>query len=85
MEALQNRVKIVYEGETVDAEEMQMTPTSESVGVYLLGDGAVIELKHEVKTVYRLCDKKKEDGTPIYVVTGEVRMKTDRASGQDTK
>jgi hypothetical protein len=69
------RVKIVYEGETVDAEELSFKGQGNSVLLIEVGDGAKIELKHEIKNVYRLCDKKKEDGNPIYIMTGKLETR----------
>jgi hypothetical protein len=69
-------VKVVYEGETVDADELEFEVQQEAVGYYKTGDGARIEFKHDVKTIYRLCDQKKEDGSPIYLVTGVAVLKT---------
>ena len=64
------RVKIPYEGTTEDADELEFRVVSEALGSYELGDGGKVELRHEVHRVYKLCDKKKEDGSPIYVLTG---------------
>ena len=71
-----NRVKLAYEGEMVDADEMEFKVQAEISGSYSVDDGAKIDLKHEVKNIYRLCDKRKEDGSPIYLVTGTATLKT---------
>jgi len=69
-------VRIVHEGETVDADELTFTIDKEIMGVYNLSDGARIDLDHKVKAVYKLRDKKKEDGSPVYIVTGNVSLTT---------
>jgi hypothetical protein len=72
-----NCVKLPYQGENVDAQEVEFTTHSEAVGVFTLpGDGIQIEFHHQVKTIYRLVDKKKDDGTPIYIVTGAASLTT---------
>jgi len=71
-----NRVKVVYESETVDADEIAFKEASQVVGSYELEDGTVIEIRHEVKTIYRLCDKKKADGSPIYLLAGGAAVRT---------
>jgi len=77
------RVKIVHEGETVDAEEVEFQRLSEVVGVYKLADGVTVQMKHSVKRIYRLCDKKKADGSPIYIVTGEARLTVNKDDGKE--
>jgi hypothetical protein len=62
------RVKVIYEGETVDAEDLGFTVESETTRV---------TIAHRVKNIYRLCDKKKPDGSPLYLLTGETVVKTD--------
>jgi hypothetical protein len=68
------RVKIIHEGEPVDAEEIDFKAISEAAGNYQLSDGASIELIHTIKRIYRLCDKKKADGSPLYIVAGEAKL-----------
>ena len=80
-----SRVKVVYEGETVDADEMDFEVLQEAVGLYKTGDGAKIDFKHDVKSIYRLCDQKKEDGSPIYLITGTAVLKTTRLPGTSTE
>jgi hypothetical protein len=63
-------VKLAYEGEMVDAEEVPFAVKEEVHGVYALEGGMQIELRHEVKKVYRLVDKQREDGSPVYIVAG---------------
>jgi hypothetical protein len=75
-ESTPSRVKVVYEGETVDADEMEFAVVAEPPISYRLSDGTVVEIKHEVKKVFRLCDKKKDDGTPIYLLNGAAHVQT---------
>jgi len=75
--ATTSRVKVVYEGETVDADDMGFKAITEAPLSYQVEDGTVIEIKHEVKKVFRLCDKKKEDGSPIYLVNGIAQVRTE--------
>jgi hypothetical protein len=72
-----SRVKVIYEGETVDADEMEFKAVSEAPISYRLNDGTLIEIKHEVKKVFRLCDKKKADGSPIYLLNGTAQVRTE--------
>jgi hypothetical protein len=62
-----------------DADEIGYKVESEVVGSYKLDDGAKIELRHNVKNIYLLADKKRADGSPIYLVTGEASLQTTRA------
>lgn len=63
-----------------DADEVGFKVESEVVGLYKLDDGAKIELRHSVKNIYLLADKKRADGSPIYLVTGEASLRTTRAN-----
>ncbi len=65
-------VKIPFEGETVDAEEMVFDAVAKAPLVFRVSDGTVIQMKQDVTNIYRLCDKKKPDGSPIYVLIGSV-------------
>ncbi len=79
------KVKIPYENETVDADEMEFRVLSGAPVVIKISDGTEIEFEHGISRVYRLCDKKKEDGSPIYVMTGgsKVTMKTQKPETVD--
>ena len=71
-----SKVKVPFEGETVDAEELAVLVKSPSRGVfYEASDGTIIRITHDVKVVYRLCDKKKPDGSPIYLITGTLDVR----------
>jgi hypothetical protein len=69
------RVKVVYEGETADAEELKFKLQNDPVSLCELSDGASIDIRLGLKSVYRLCDKKKADGSPIYLLTGNFEAK----------
>ena len=79
------RVKVVHEGETVDADEVDFRVITEEPQVYDAGDGTKIEIKHQVKKVYRLCDKKKANGEPIYLITGTAEVKSILPSREGSK
>ncbi|MEQ1949171.1 MAG: hypothetical protein ABL995_18405 [Bryobacteraceae bacterium] len=78
---MNTKVKVVHEGETVDAEEMPFRVPVESAMVCEIEDGTRVEIKHWIKHVYRLCDKKKDDGTPIYLMTGGADVKQIQPGG----
>ena len=73
------KVKVVFEGETVDAEEVPFSVGSPAEAVFDLADGARITFQHHVRSIYRLCDKKREDGSPIYMLAGEARIHVQHA------
>ena len=79
-----SRVKVVYEGETVDADEMRFEVVAEPPISYRLSDGTVVEIKHEVKKVFRLCDKRKADGSPIYLLNGAAHVRTDLSTPSES-
>jgi hypothetical protein len=79
------RVKVVHEGETVDAEELSFKLILQSKGTYETSDGVTITLSHEAKAIYKLCDKHKADGSPIYLVTGAVEMATTKTKDSTEK
>ena len=65
------KVKVFYEGESVDAEEMRFA-ISEAVVECAVDDGSRIHIKYAVKGVYRLCEKKRPNGKPVYVIMGKM-------------
>ena len=79
------RVKVVYEGETVDADEMEFKAIAEPPISYGLNDGTIIEIKHEVKKVFRLCEKRKADGSPIYLLSGTAQVQIESPKGDEVK
>lgn len=71
------RVRVPYEGDTVDADEMDFTINSPvQTVVSVTDDGAMIEIEHRVSKVYKLCNRTKENGDPIYLVTGNFELRT---------
>lgn len=67
-------VKILFEGDTVDADELafvvgagEFAGRSDSMTLIRLSDGATLEFKHKVERVYRLRDRLK-DGLPVYAL-----------------
>jgi hypothetical protein len=66
------RVKVEFEGQQVDADEVEFKTDKEEWNSYTSEDGATIKLKHVVSTIYKLLDRAKEDGSPVYLVTGTV-------------
>lgn len=70
-----SKVKVVHDGETVDAEEMEFRVSDGSGLVCDVSDGTRVEIKYSINHVYRLCDKKKDNGTPIYLLVGATDVK----------
>jgi hypothetical protein len=75
-------VKTFFEGQTVDADQMDFKVEAQLTGRFHIEDGATVELRHAVKNVYRLRDKKKPDGSPVYVLIGEASTNTTFPDGQ---
>lgn len=76
-QAIKNRgVKVSFNGETIDADELVFEQTGEAIGRYGLTDGTEIEFRQEVTAIFRLIGKTKEDGSPIYLVSGGAKVKT---------
>jgi hypothetical protein len=69
-------VKVPFEGDTVDAEEMSFEILSGGPVMLKLDDGTLVEVDHHVGKVYRLLEKKKDDGSPIYLLSGAVKITT---------
>lgn len=67
-------VRVAYDGENVDAEDMQFETLSSVAGQFKVSDGAAITFRHTVSHIYRLIGKTKKDGSPIYLVTGEAQL-----------
>jgi hypothetical protein len=47
-------VKIPYEGETVDAEQMEFKSSAPCSEVLTVEDGSVIELSHQVGSIFQI-------------------------------
>jgi hypothetical protein len=69
-----SKVKVLFEGQTVEADELTFSLVQEGKVICKASDGAVIEIIHDVKSLYRL-EKKKQDGSPIYLITGNATIK----------
>jgi len=67
-------IKILHDGEAVDAEEMGFKILKDGAVLCEVSDGSRIEIKHEIRHIYRLA-KKKEDGSPIYLLVGGADIK----------
>lgn len=68
-------VKVPYENEVVDADQIEFNSVGGAPELLELKDGTRIEFGHQVKTVFKLRDKKKADGSPIYICSGQVNIK----------
>lgn len=74
-------VKIPYENEVVDADQMEFKSVGGAVPELLeLEDGATIEFGHRVTTIFKLRDKKKEDGSPVYICVGQVKIQVTKTA-----
>ena len=73
---MSSRVKIEFEGREVEADELEFTSEKEDWSSYTAEDGAVIKLKHVTAKIYRLVGRTKEDGSPMYVVSGTALLTT---------
>jgi hypothetical protein len=69
------RVKVPFEGDAVDAIEVTFRVDRDPAYSFVLDDGVVIHVRQNVKKIYRLCDRKKEDGSPIYLMFGSAETK----------
>jgi hypothetical protein len=68
------RVTIEFGGEQVPADELEFKTEKEDWNSYLAEDGVTVKLKHVVAKIYRLVDKQHADGSPVYVVAGNVLL-----------
>ena len=64
------KIKIKYEGEWADAEEVHIDHVNEHQNTYLLGDGTVMNMRTVVVSVARLANRW-NDGQPIYVIKSQ--------------
>ena len=64
---MSRRTTVEFEGHMVPAEELDCVEQKEPWSVYKLEDGAIFKSKQNLVTIYRLIDKFKPDGDPIYV------------------
>ena len=64
------KVRIKYEGEWADAEEVHIDQVNEHQNTYLLDYGTVMNMRTVVVSVARLANRWK-DGQPIYVIQSQ--------------
>ena len=57
-----------FEGQLVDADQLEFETEKEPFSVYKLEDGTIIKLKTVLGNVSRLVDRYKPDGEPIYIL-----------------
>ena len=65
------RVKIEFQGEEVEAEEVQINQMRETSSEYLLEDGSELRFRLVVTRVLRLIDRWDETGDPIYIIKSQ--------------
>ena len=61
------RIRIQFQGQTVEADELEYEPLGEPWSEYKCADGAIVRLRTVVSRIVRLVDKKNDEGDPIYV------------------
>ncbi len=61
------RVKVKFEGEWVEGEELDFEPLKESWNEYRCADGSYVRIKLVVAKITKL-DKKNPAGEPVYIV-----------------
>jgi hypothetical protein len=69
-------ISINFEGQDERAEEMSFETEREGWSNYALEDGTVLKMKNVVSRIFRLLDKRKPDGAPIYVLEGTAVVTT---------
>ena len=60
--------KITFQGEEVEAEEIDFLSTGENWNSYQLSDGTVLRMRAIVGQVFRIPSRYDNDGNPLYVV-----------------
>lgn len=71
-----NTVTVTFEGKEERAVELEFEPQKEGWSSYVLPEGTMIKLKHVVTRVFKLIDRAKDDGSPLYVLEGQVIVTT---------
>lgn len=69
-------VKVLYEGKTVEADELDFNVEVPSLGKYKTEDGAFIQVDHCILSIYKVTGQTKPDGKPIYIITGSAKIET---------
>lgn len=82
---MSTRVKIEFGGEEVDADDLGFVSDREEWNSYTAEDGTIIKLKHVTAKIYKLVGKTKEDGSPMYVVSGTALLTTTVPSSEKPK
>jgi len=72
-------VKVLYEGKTVEADQLDFIVEMPSFGRYRAEDGALIKVDHEILNIYRVIGQVRADGKPVYIITGSARIETTMA------
>ena len=62
------KVKVPFNGQTVDAETVDVTQASERWNEYLLDDGTILKVKLVLTNVYRIEGQFDADGNPVYIL-----------------
>jgi len=62
------RVKVSFEGQMVEGEEVDFTVAKEDWNVYECEDGTKLRVKVIAQRITRLLDRKTPDGEPVYAV-----------------
>jgi len=70
----QNLVKVLFEGQTVDAKELKFEQKERSTGLYETATGVRVTIVHTVDAIYEIQGRTKPDGSPVYLVTGEAAI-----------
>lgn len=58
---------VLWNGQSVPGERMNVMVTQEPWSEYLLADGTVLRNKAVLTAVWRLCDQSALDGSPVYI------------------
>jgi hypothetical protein len=64
---LSKRTTVEFEGQMVAAEELECVDEKTPWSLFKLEDGTLLKAKQSLVNIYRLVDKFKPDGEPIYV------------------
>ena len=76
---------ILPSGETVDAEEVDISQTSEHWNQYLLEDGSLIKIKLVASKIVRVVDRFDSVGNPIYLINSSNVIAVDSPDGLKKK
>ena len=64
---MSKRTSVEFEGQMVPADELEITDTKEPWSMYTLEDGSTLKFKQNLVNIYKLVDKFRPTGEPIYV------------------